>query len=524
MIKNKVVRRVTRRTYDKYSIVDYSTNTDNLNPINPTTLENQFSNMVLTVKKRIIAAYDRAKVEVPEDLFSADVSPIGLINDVDNLINKLKNNPLQNLYNDFNNLDALTPFVSSTDKADDIMNNPLKLDCSGIDLSLLGISNKDISTTKNDTKISNISEEKENQENFNNADSFSNLDLTDEEYTNVINITYKGLDASEDMSKYPRVLAEEDCPFSLAIPTVLPNGDYVFKGWFYDEYYNLAIPNNSLDWTGKDITVYALIDLNIDDSENDTTVSPVDVGNNDIDDENDCELIELAFLKIILIVITVIKMLITILVLVLNISKAAADIAKDAQLCWINPPSLQSLISYILQRLSSVIFQIVGMIFLKLWAMLNLDCISENTANTMDQINNALAGMVDMLGQVDALAINFSNNDSSSNLWEEVKKNIQNLQNQIKEQASEIWENVGNLGEQFKAAGEDIADTYSNPATYISAVPSEIRNTVLGTIDKYTETMNNVKKLQATITRLKSGKKDKAKNDQTPKGMEILSF
>ena len=52
--------------------------------------------------------------------------------------------------------------------------------------------------------------------------------------------------------------------------------------------------------------------------------------------------------------------------------KAAADIAKDAQLCWINPPSLQSLISYVMQRLTAIIFQIVGIILLKLWIVFQI--------------------------------------------------------------------------------------------------------------------------------------------------------
>lgn len=523
MVKNKVVRRVTRKSYDKYSTVDYSANTDNLNPVNPTSLENQFSSMVLTVKKRIISAYDRVKVEVPEDLFSADITPIGLINDVDNLINKLKNNPLQDLYNNFNNLDALAPFVSSTEKADSIMNNPLKLDCSGIELTLLNtkdkiLDNKDTSNTSQDSSSST----EIGNDDIDSRDSDLDLDLEDSEHTNVIQITYKGLDVSEDMSKYPTVVVESDFPLSLATPSVLPSGDYVFKGWYLDEYYSSSIPNNTLKWPGKDITVYALIDVNIDDFENTTDTAPIEIANTAVDESNDCELIELSFLKIILIVIVVIKILITVLVLVLNIMKAAADIAKDAQLCWINPPSLQSLISYVMQRLSAVIFQIIGMIFLKLWGMLNLDCVSENTTNTMDQINQALAGMIDMLGQFDALAINFSNTADSS-LWEDLKESIEDLKNQVKDQASKIWESVGDLGEQFKAAGKDIADTYTNPATYISAVPTEIRNKVLSAVDQYTETLNNVKRLQAKIVKSKS-KNSNQTNDQTPKGTEIISL
>lgn len=516
MLRNRVVRRVTKKTYDRYSTVDYSTSTDNLNPINPTSLETQFSNMVLTVKKRIVAAYNRNNVAVPEDLFSADVSPNALLNDVNNLINKLKNNPLQDLYNNFNSLDVLVPFVSSTDKADDIMDNPLKLDCSGIELTLNSVSkNSYLSNDENSSDNENTDDDEDEDENTDENENNSN--------SKIINITYVGLDASEDMSKYPSTLLESECPFTLSIPTVLPSGDYTFKSWYYDNYYNIPVPGNSLDWPGKDITLYALIDLVDEDQANTDTTTPLDLDTDNDSDPEDCELVELAFLKIILIVIIIIKILITTLVTVLNIMKATADIAKDAQLCWINPPSLQSLIAYVMQRLSAVIFQIIGMIFLKLWAMLNIDCISENTSNTIDQINQALAGMIDMLGTIKATALNFNNNDSDNSLWKTIQKSIKDLQEQIKEQATNVWDSMKDLGNQFKAAGSDIADTYSNPATYISAVPDEIRNKVLSSVDQYTETMNNVKQLQATITRLKDRKK-KTNNNPTPKGMEILSF
>ena len=98
------------------------------------------------------------------------------------------------------------------------------------------------------------------------------------------------------------------------------------------------------------------------------------------------------------------------------------EVIKEAQLCWINPPMLQSLIGYVMQRLSAIIFQILGLILLKLWAMLNLDCISRNTVNTISQINAALAGITDLLGSLDKLSINFS--DSNSANWKTLKETI----------------------------------------------------------------------------------------------------
>lgn len=527
MVRNRIVRRVAKRTYDRYSITDYSTFTDNLNPVNPTVLETQFTSMVQSVKARVISAYARANVEVPEELYSPDVSPTTLLNDVDNLINKLKKNPLQDLLGDLDSIDAVAPFASTLDKATDIMDNPLKLDCSGIELTLdnsytapaVSASNEaddDESNTTVDENGNTWNNAENANAEANSSDSFS----TDSDSSTVVHITYKGLSENEDMSKYPSILLKKECPMTLQTPTVIP-ANYMFSGWYYDSAYNTPVSGNILNWPGKDITVYALIDVALMDSEESGSQYNDGLDALDSSSEDDCDLIELAFLKIILIVIIIIKVLISVLVLVLNIMKAAADIAKDAQLCWINPPSLQSLIAYVTQRLAAVIFQIVGLILLKLWSLLNFDCVTDNTINTMEQINQALAGIIDMFGRIEALSLNFDKEKNNS-YWDTIKDTITSLKDQIAQQAKDVWDGVGSLGDQLKAAGQDIADTYTNPATYLAAVPPEIKNKVLSTVDQYTTTMENVKTLQASMSRLKN-KKSKTQNP-TPKGMDIISF
>lgn len=507
MLKSKTIRRVTRRTYDKYTSADYSSLTDNLNPINPTSLETQFSSMVNTIKSRLIAAYNRNKVSVPEELFEADVSPTTIINDIDDLINKLKNNPMRRFFNDFGSIESLTPFTSSTDVADNIMDNPYKLDCSDIELTL-----RDKSNLFNNAKI---------------LDSDNQLsDDQQAENKNAITITYIGLPEEEDMTKYPSTLLESECPLQLAKPTNVSPG-YTFKGWYYDEYYNVPIVSNVLDWPGKDIVVWALIDESgtgeFSDSTNDDVYIDPSVNVPEISDDTDCELVELAFLKIIAIVIKIINTLIKVFVLVLNISKVTTEISKDAQFCWVNPVCISSLISYITQRLSAVIFQIVGIIFLKLWSMLKLDCITDNTVKAIDDINQTLAGVTDLLGTIDSNSIQFGNSDASNSTWKNLKESMTSLYDQIREQATNVWDGMTDLGEEFKAAGNDIADTYTNPATYIAAVPSDVRNKVLKSINQYNVTMNNVKQLQAKITKM-SNKNAKVQNNPNPKGMEILTF
>lgn len=528
MTKNHTVRRVNKRTYDKYNVTDYNLFTDNLNPINPTVLEDQYTELLQAVQKKVIEAYEKAKISPPKDLFDPELSPATMLNDVDSLINKLKRNPLSDLYGNLNSIDSIAPFISASDKANDILNNPLKLDCSGIESTLKVQTGKVPKVASTDLELSADDSEEEGGEssgdsevldNGNSAYSESNIPSEETSNASKIKITYVGLESTEDKSKYPTEILESECPVNIAIPTEAPTNK-VFAGWYYDSLYNQKLLNGNLDWPGKNVTLYALFKESADDDDSGGAVTTPTLDPVALDDVNDCDLIDLAFLKIILIIIIVAKVLITVLVLVCNIMKAAADIAKDAQLCWINPPSLQSLIAYVMQRLGAIIFQLLGMILLKLWSLLNLDCISKNTVNTIDQINAALAGMIDLLGSVDSLAMNFS--DSTKGMWQTILDTIRNLGDQLKDQAGKVWDDITSVGDNLKAAGKDIADTYTNPATYINAVPPEIRETVMQDIDALASVKDNITRLKATINNL-TNRNDKAKNE-TPKGVETIVF
>ena len=506
MSGKRIVRRVTKKSYDQYNVTDYSLFSDNLNPINPTQLEAQYNDMVQAVQKRVIEAYEKAKIEPPQEIFSPDISPSTLLNDLDSLINKIKGNPLEDLYGKLGSLDAISAFISAGGNADDILGNPLKLDCSGVELTL---------------KDANSIDGADGSEDDSGSEDGSGEDASDGIESTSFKITYEGLEPGYPLDNYPPTLLVSECPYELPVPDCIgANGKTTFKGWFYDNGYSQKVPNRMLSYPGKDIILYAYF-TDEDDDADDGGVAVNDTTNlGDTDDERECDLIELAFLKIILIIIQVAKILIQVLILVLNIMKAAADIAKDAQLCWINPPSLQSLISYVMQRLSAIVFQIIGMILLKLWAMLNLDCISQNTMNTIAEINAALAGLNDLLGSIEPLAIAF--NGAGSDLWKSLKEMIANMKEDLTERCQEVWDDLSDVGAQMEAAGQELADTYTNPKTYLAMVPSEISDKVMAGIDGIESIKANIANLQQTITTLTNRNAEVV--NTIPKGTEVVAF
>ena len=59
----RVVRRVTKRTYDKYATEDYKVTSSNLNPVNPTELEGQMQHITEAIQGKIVDAYVRSQLE-----------------------------------------------------------------------------------------------------------------------------------------------------------------------------------------------------------------------------------------------------------------------------------------------------------------------------------------------------------------------------------------------------------------------------------------------------------------------------
>lgn len=535
MITRRVVRRVTKRAYDKYSFVDYSASSDNLNPLNPTALEAQYAEIRQAVRGKLIEAYNQAKVQVPEDLLEYDASPSQMLNDLNDLINKTKKNQLSALLDKIGgNSDLVSSIIAAGDL--DFFDNPPRLDCDGVDL--FGGGNGDSDDDDDNLNVdlgSDGDEDDDSKEGDSGGDSKDSGDSGGSgdgttgpggDPTGNIGkatIVYNGVIEEEDKkSNWRTEISETEFPLT---PSLLgtsgrafncPDGQ-IFEGWYLDQFFSEKLSRVNFTGNGSIINVWLrFIDENDDDGEEDDTPPTPDLGGDDDDDT--CDLINLSWLKIILIIVTVLGILVKVLVLIQNIMKAIADIAKDAQLCWINPPSLQSLISYVMQRLGAVIFQIVGMILLKLWAMLNLDCLSDMTMNTIEEINAALSNLMSAIAEVESTALDFKG--AGGDLASSILEMINNLKEEMRQQAQNLKETFANMKDtltsqaEWQKLGQELADVYSNPQTYLEMVPPEIKAKVLQAIDTYESTKKNITNIINTQKSIFS-KKNK-EEDSTP--------
>lgn len=488
-----IVRKVTKRVYDKYTSNDYDLiYTDNLNPTTNTQLESQYNDMLVGVKNRIINAYEYLGVEPDDNLVNIEVPTIeGLEQALDNLAMLYNKNPLVGLVKDQGfsiESGQITPFVMDPEHGDTVFNKPFTLDCENIK----GLGEEDEPEEEDDPSKDKKDEGDIDDPSSENGDEPKNP-RKDNPPTDPNKLTYnisyvfdKALCYNPDSN--PKTYIKEQCPLEIKNVQIL-NNNYKFDGWYYDEAFNSKVAESGIPFKCKDITLYAHL-VKEGGGESDLGEEPFDDSLPPGANENpDCPELELSWLRIILIVLKIIKILIQVFVTMLNIAKAVAAIAKDAQLCWINPPCLASLISYCLQRVSAIIFQIVGMLLLYLWSLLNFDCISATSVDLVNQINATLAGLSSTFGAIEATAIDFG---ETKNAWSSA---IDHLKEDLNEQVKDLtqrWSDpdqwLGDIGGEWTNFTSQFTDPHK---LYSNAVPPEIRSKVENVINSVNSVRDN---------------------------------
>ena len=497
----KEIRRVSKTVYNKYVGSDYPIGTDNLNPRYDTQLETQVNKIINEVHNRIVKAYARANVEYDDSFDFDNPSVEGLNNDLDNLIRKLSKNPLVDLAeNGF----AIGPLIGS--KALGALTNPICLDCNGV-ATIEQLRQGDFSNNQNLD---------EPDGDLNNSENGNGEEAKDD--NTPFTIKYVTEHSSKWTNPNPTTYTTASCNKENPIILVdaVPDKGWIFKGWFFDAAYNQKIKNNKFEGVGSGVTIYAKY---VDDSEDGETGR--DTGENAISDfpegpdPDGCDVQELQWLKIILAIVTVVQILVKIVGTVLGIIVPLINIVKEAQLAWINPPLMASIIQRVSQKLMSIVFSILGVLLMKLWSLLNFDCISASASQTLAQINQVMAGINDIVASVDACALEIDNIGGFD--WKSI---VDNLNAQV-EQLKDAWSPEKfskDIETALAGVGKEWAETFTDPSKlYSNAVPKDVRDQVESILCAYNEGKQNV---MSTVDTIKSMVDRYSKPEQKPVGME----
>lgn len=497
----KEIRRVSKTVYNKYVGSDYPIGTDNLNPRYDTQLETQVNKIINEVHNRIVKAYARANVEYDDSFDFDNPSVEGLNNDLDNLIRKLSKNPLVDLAeNGF----AIGPLIGS--KALGALTNPICLDCNGV-ATVDQLRQGDFS---NNRGLDDLDEDLNNSGNGNGEEAKDDNTPFTIKYVTEHSSNW----ANPNPTTYTTASCNKENPIILV--NAVPDSGWIFKGWFLDAAYNQKIKNNKFEGVGSGVTIYAKY---IDDSEDGGNDG--DIGENAISDfpegpdPDGCDVQELRWLKIILAIVTVVQILVKIVGTVLGIIVPIINIVKEAQLAWINPPLMASIVQRVSQKLMAIVFSILGTLLMKLWSLLNFDCISATASQTLAQINQVMAGINDIVASVDACALEIDNIGGFD--WKSI---ADNLNDQV-EQLKDAWSPEKfskDIETALAGVGKEWAETFTDPSKlYSNAVPKEIRDQVEGILCAYNEGKQNV---MSTVDTIKSMVDRYSKPEQKPVGTE----
>lgn len=207
---------------------------------------------------------------------------------------------------------------------------------------------------------------------------------------------------------------------------------------------------------------------------------------------NDCAAVDLTILKIFIAILKIFQIIVKILQFLLELPTILAELIELAAMCWINPPSIALLVQIILDLITSLIVALISNLIKFLWDLLGLDCISQQTTDLLDNIQNLISKFKNTAALIDIGAVGFMFDGISTqidNISDLIKKSINNTKedwneavNKVKDYFSE--EGLENLKEAaIDAAVNTLQDEYSE------AVGGATNSTIYNGIDNATRSL-----------------------------------
>ena len=229
-------------------------------------------------------------------------------------------------------------------------------------------------------------------------------------------------------------------PNELSKPPVI-DCEEVFKKYTFSGSHDEGSQTTTTSTTASAATSISL--------ENDITnsdIKEISIENDDEDDNIDCAAVEMEWLKMILSILNIIKMMTMITEKILSCIMLLSKIVALAAGAWVCPPNIaeltQTLISSIMGILSSIITKLIEALF----SMLNLDCLSEQTLEFLEQIQEAKNAFSNIMGLLDPNTLKLYGN--------QLEGEVQNIKDIVKE----LYDSKKDA---FAKAVEDIKESFT---------------------------------------------------------------
>jgi hypothetical protein len=119
-----------------------------------------------------------------------------------------------------------------------------------------------------------------------------------------------------------------------------------------------------------------------------------------------CAMIEMDWLKIILILLRIIKIIQTILDLIMAILVPLMEIVLLALMCWLIPPAAEQLRQRITEMVMAIVIMIITKLIAMIFGLLNLDCLCDQTMDIINQIRQAMSAFSSLMSVFNINSVN----------------------------------------------------------------------------------------------------------------------
>lgn len=507
-MKKKKVRRVVDKTYNNFLQSDFTSTQDNLNPVRHMDFANKIADLESAVDKEVDAAIDELVAVSKKRKSGMDDSLRIAISERGASLNDLASTLKAGSWNGVkypqvgdqadwisNKIDRALAFayLDNPDITDALRNFHIPvLDCTGVSniLDLIGDGDDDGGSGDG-----------------NNGDGNGNGPFA---------INYH-IEHATNPTKNPIQFVAGFVPFKIL--KAVADDDYTFVGWYSDDAYTDRLTNGL--YTDKshtgDLDIYAKVKLTseltdedlaemasddnsdalaslLDGDPENTSGLDADAGAGG-DDEAACILIELSFLKYVLIVIKIVKMIIKIMNIAIYLATTIAELVGKAGTCWNDPPIIADIVQDIVGRVLALVMSIITKLLAKIWAALNLDCVGTWTMDMVNQIMSAMAGITGSLKELNATAVNLGSTikgmPTFEDIWDTLSDQVTEAGKKLENLPSAMWEDLKNAG---NGTVDQLAD-FISPKNLLNAVPGEAKElvaTMTAAVNNTIDTMKSV--------------------------------
>lgn len=514
------VRRVINKAYDNFIQSDYTNGkSDNLNPLRGMEFDNQIEKLTKTLNIKVsesvgkLTEASRSYIDYSNTENSFAYSDGDIYSSLNDLLENLSTGNING---------TKIPGMTTPEWLEAKLNKAIAAGLSFpfIDLDSLNKPVVDCDNVELATKLA-FEALKADDDSLTLLDKINGQSSDQEKEEKVYKIEYvydkKGASVTFSNSPSECVLSSKVVIKKIDISGEGVSTNLKFCGWFKDKEYTNALPFSNLDdgyifipteksanLEGSTYKIYGkIIDTSV---EEDNTVTPVYKNLEPEPEETEqfaCILLELSFLKIILVILKIMKLITKIITTAVYIYTTVSKLVGLAAQIWINPAIIGTILAESLQTIISIIIGIVGMCLSALWNLISnyLDCVTSNTISLINQISNTLAGVSGIVGEVLTSSVSLISDAGQSTA--DTHKKIQEAKKRAEEmEKGQGWEEFKKaFGDSFVEWSDnmknDILLNKEKASVFKGMLPSDLTNL-------YNTISSQINAIKTTISSIKS--------------------